>query len=253
MRSDMEKVIIDCARHNHRDTYKDKTGDNGLRHNRDWVGRSRLNSWENHPKREKVGTHRTGTKGQCDRLNPIIRFLRSRVGKNWDKTYSEIAKIISRAGTMQQHVWGHIEDFVSYEMENKDGRWLVGGGRYSSIRSFEVAMSGFHYSNFYVDLRGILREVPHTSRSWKREPRWKTVAAVEHHIPGGTGRIDREWPILHLIDKETYLSKWKGAWFEVKASFDVDTSLYGASQRRVVSKRTLSKKEIRAMVPKQQK
>lgn len=234
MRSDMEKVVVDCARHNHRDRYRDKAHNN----NRSWNTDSPHNNWENYPKWEKVGSFRSGTKSQCDRLSPLIRFLRSRVGQPWDAVYAEIAHGIPKDGTMQQHVWDHIRRFVDSEIENRQGRWLTGGSKPERIDGHIPRATG--WGDFYVGLDGILHERP-PRRRYRRGSLPKGPEVISDWTRG------REWRVLHVIDSRTCLAKLEGAWFLLEYQEGLDE--YRRKVYWLKSQRTLSKKEIKTLVP----
>ena len=47
-----------------------------------------------------------------ENLQPLVRFLRSRVGRPWDEVRSEIAAQISCKSAVQKHVLDHLRDYV---------------------------------------------------------------------------------------------------------------------------------------------
>ncbi len=47
-----------------------------------------------------------------ENLNPLYRFLLSRVGRPWDDVYSEICEHLDTGSTVKQHVRDHIDDFI---------------------------------------------------------------------------------------------------------------------------------------------
>jgi hypothetical protein len=80
-----------------------------------------------------------------ENLRPLVRFLRSRVGRRWDDVYSEIAEQISCKSAVQRHVLDHLRDYV---VENVH---IVGGRvEHLAYRGYESLLSyGMRFS-FYV-------------------------------------------------------------------------------------------------------
>jgi hypothetical protein len=111
-------------------------------------------------------------------LNPLWRFLNSRVGKPWDKVYSEIRAQNSGRSAVGAHIYQHLFDFVvvnplmvgkkPHHMEYWDGpRPLVHG------------TVGSWYA-FWVDPHGILRRSPPEKKVVKKDdPRVRKVADGE--------------------------------------------------------------------------
>jgi hypothetical protein len=63
-----------------------------------------------------------------ENLNPLQRFLGSRVGKYWPKVYAEICENLRPSSTIQQHVRDHLFDFVATRTTLRtDGVWVNNG------------------------------------------------------------------------------------------------------------------------------
>lgn len=60
-----------------------------------------------------------------ENLSPLRRFLRSRVGRPWDKVYAEMSRNLKAANAVQQHVRDHVGDYVSFGVIVKDGRYCA--------------------------------------------------------------------------------------------------------------------------------
>ncbi len=103
MRSDMSKVVIERPRHNHKDLSK-KTGRRIHRYDPN-------DEYEDFPKHEPASKGR-GTKEFTDLLGPLWKFLRSNVGRPWDKVYSELCAHLDRRKTTGRHVFQHLEGYV---------------------------------------------------------------------------------------------------------------------------------------------
>jgi hypothetical protein len=145
MRHDMHQVIVERPRA-------------GLRLRRPKGGRraARRCRPEDFPRRESISKawSRAGTKWQTDLLGPLQRFLRSRIGRPWDKIYSEICEHADRRSLMQRHLLTHVEGEVETRALVLDGRTCTTYGL--PLRPGEL----------YVCPRtGLLREVPHRRRA----------------------------------------------------------------------------------------
>ncbi len=57
-----------------------------------------------------------------DHLNPLYRFLRSAVGRPWNKVRADLAEQIRPTSTMQQHVLEHVRDIVHEHVQIIDGK-----------------------------------------------------------------------------------------------------------------------------------
>ena len=56
-----------------------------------------------------------------DNLQPLVRFLRTCVGRSWDKVHSEIAEHVRFTNAVQQHVLQHLRQFVEEHPKMLDG------------------------------------------------------------------------------------------------------------------------------------
>src|SRR4051794_18399649 len=99
MRSDMSRVIVERPRCR----IPKRSGS--------WYPRGSLKmQWhpdlELAPMREGYG-HHYREKYLNENLQPLVRFLRSRVGKRWDKVHSEMSEHVSCTSAVQKHVLDH--------------------------------------------------------------------------------------------------------------------------------------------------
>lgn len=131
MRPDMNEVIIETAR-------TSGSGAKGVRrHERD------IDSLPFHtPIHPHVSGY--GRKSQGDKLQPLRRFLRNRIGTKWDDVYSEICSVNDNRSVIGFHLRTHIKQMVKAP---------------GFFRRYD-------YADFFVDDDGILRECP-------RRPRWQ--------------------------------------------------------------------------------
>jgi hypothetical protein len=149
-----------------------------------------------------------GYRALNENLRPLQRYLRSQVGRPWNKVYSEIARHIDRRNTVQQHVYQHIEDFVAVKAAWQHGR-LVDLDAYGGIDELSQEL--------YVDPRtGLLRLNKHY-RTWGQKRR---DGAAEHAAEvHARKRIIDDFTQLHLIDGEWYEIRFAplpaGEWREI--------------------------------------
>jgi hypothetical protein len=104
MRSDMSKILVERPRCR----IPKRAGS--------WYPRGSMKmkwypDFESAPSREGMG-HVYGIKRLNENLQPLVRFLRSNVGRSWDKVHSEIAAHVRCTSAVQLHVLQHLAHFV---------------------------------------------------------------------------------------------------------------------------------------------
>ncbi len=67
------------------------------------------------------------TKEFTDMLSPLRRFLHSRTGELWDNVYSEIRQEFRNGGMAQEHALGHLMSYVTTNVVDHGGKFLVYG------------------------------------------------------------------------------------------------------------------------------
>lgn len=175
MRPDMFKVIVERPR----------TGGGGTR-------KGRAQDFDDMPSHE--GMRRRHVKNYNgkqlnENLAPLRRFIESRVGKPWDKVYSEICKQLNGASTVQQHVKDHVFDFVDDKVVlDAKGKPLMPTGDRAIYRDFWVHPK-----------TGILMKNKVTSRRW----------SVVHREKEEAERMARE----RILGSERELHKIDGVWY----------------------------------------
>lgn len=95
-----------------------------------------------------------------DLINPLIRFLRSNVGRPWDKVWSEICAVLKGSGVQAQHIKDHIKMEV-------DGH-VSFPGKTRPTPQYRAGTG--YYPYHYVDEHGILRYYP-----GKKKPKYRSV------------------------------------------------------------------------------
>lgn len=137
--------------------------------------------------RESTSRHRKhgwDAKEFSERLGPLRKFLRSRVGQSWNDVWSEICASLKADSVVQNHVRDHVGWDVEQDVIMVDGEPI------HSTKDMGV------YSLFYVNPdTGILCETPKNKRrKWAGYPK--------QYVPG-----ENDMHQYHIID---------GVWYEVE-------------------------------------
>lgn len=86
----------------------------------------RSNGYENVRSKEGMKVmHHGGTRSMSDDLEPLIRYLRSHVGKHWDKVYSDLCRMLHTNTVTGQHVIHHLKQFVIEKVVKENGEWIA--------------------------------------------------------------------------------------------------------------------------------
>jgi hypothetical protein len=157
MRPDMHELLVERPRWAH-----------GARYPRAYV---RNRAGDDPPSREAMSRARYGDKQLSENFAPLVRFLRSNVGRPWVKVHAEMASVLAPSNAVQRHVLVHVADFLFTNVYESDGAlWVMGrhGGPAPLRASTRVDL-------FYVDPRSrLLCVVPRARRKpWparKRPP-----------------------------------------------------------------------------------
>ena len=181
MRNDMAKVIVERPRRG-----------GGYRYPRAAAtGRSNRQGMEDLPRREGIGRPWSdNSKWLNENLAPLRRYLRSQVGRPWNKVYGEICQYMNRDSATQLHIWQHLQHEVCTDPHVIAGQV----SRYSG--------TGFagHLGRLYVDPRtGLLclNEAYERGRTWWRERRpLRNVVRIDEWRE--YRRIDGSWWELAL-------------------------------------------------------
>jgi hypothetical protein len=212
-----------------------------------------------------------GYRGLNENLAPLRRYLLAQVGRPWDKVFSEICSGIDRRNTVQQHIHQHIEDFIATRVEIRDGELVDLSSRDRFLR-----YGGMH-QQLFVDPRTGLIRINKKYRHWRSHR-----SAHAEREERAQAEVDAR---RRVLDERTLLLRLNDVWFEVTlaelpgyrevvtmdsprrtrmivdARYDAvlrrKTSLahtdsqerkrvYGSCDLYAVSKRQLSKREIKA-------
>src|SRR5215216_3972 len=112
MRADMAKVIVERPRVGSRLPSRKKGYRKYIQHT----------DFDNLPRREPLLGHWRG-KGRWlnEHLGPMRRFLRSNVGRPWNKVHQELCEHVCFDNPVQSHVLTHVFDFVRQHVELRGG------------------------------------------------------------------------------------------------------------------------------------
>jgi hypothetical protein len=134
VRKDMAKVIVERSRVAARDR----------------KGRS-SDKYGAPPNKQSMRRPYLDRKSLNENLAPLRRFLESSVGKKWDNVYSEICSGLKLTSAVQKHVRDHVFDFVTLNVQVKDGKIFA-------LRRYGSGFSELSDKAMYVDPKtGILR------------------------------------------------------------------------------------------------
>lgn len=119
---------------------------------------------EDYPKKESMRKKWRDRKSLNENLKPLERYLRSKIGENWDKIYSDICRNLSPKNAVQQHVKDHVFDLVSKHViidENKKVLTIKKyGGNYRELNNNDL---------YICPLTGNLKKYKNSDSYKKRE------------------------------------------------------------------------------------
>jgi hypothetical protein len=150
MRKDMAKVIVERPRQGHKERYQP------VRHAR------KHDLSEDAPTKEGMKRPHVmyyGGKQLNENLNPLRRFIHSKIGHRWDDVYSEINEHLRVTSTVQAHIRQHLRDFISTKIRYDEYGQLWDMGRYYNP-------SLMRKGDLYVDIDGVIK-------SFRKQPKVK--------------------------------------------------------------------------------
>ena len=226
MRKDMAKVIVERPRIGSRAPSRKK----GYRKHLQRAG------MENLPKREPM-LGRWGGRGKWlnEHLGPMRRFLRSRIGRPWNKVHQELCEHVSFDNAVQKHVLTHVFDYVQKHVTIQ-GRSVIGNAGWRRGRELSP---GTMYVCPNTGLLKVVRQSRHTQ--------------TPQRVYGGQLRQyqqrDGAWWELKLrarpLDSEGHWDAWLERPLEQLNDADLEAAFGG--KLTAVSKRPLSPREVRAL------
>lgn len=114
--------------------------------------------WTLPQKETMFGKRRRGTKEFGEHLQPLVRFLRSSVGRKWDVVFSEIRQNCPNDNAVNAHVYQHLWGYVERHAQFVDGKaYYV---RHWSRYGLSPIEDSGRDNTFFIDQDGILRRAP---------------------------------------------------------------------------------------------
>lgn len=215
MRSDMHEVLIERPRHG----WRIKTARGNKPRAAEWNGEDGFD--------RAYAPPRVRTKYFNDLLSPLKRWLRSQVGRPWDKVWSELCSGMDSRTVTGRHLMDHARQFVSTDCRvDAEGRIWAFGQRWE--RSWQPVQG------LYVDPRsGLLRWREPQPRRWFRR------------IPESSEDV--------LVEKDGIRWKRRGVWYQVEVrklernaeSGEAADFIWLDEPYAVVKKRQLGTRELR--------
>ncbi len=132
----LDEELIECYRRGMRS--KEKKG---------YKNKIKQTGYETAQQKESMKfMHGGGTKSFNDNLEPLKRYLESRVGKNWYKVHSKLCSQLKKNTVSGLHVFNHLFDFVHVNVVVKDKTVY-----YLRFGKYEVLRSTARWPKFYVN------------------------------------------------------------------------------------------------------
>lgn len=223
MRPDFNKLLVERERVHHGDhyhNYRNVKGPKGL--SDDEVG-----GRESMKKRYNHGYDR---KSFNENLNPLYGWLRSCIGKNWDKCYSDLRKTFDARSVINAHILEHLwSDVERHAFVKEDGKvYVVSEYRYGA--EDRIVPINKCFKDYYVCPKdGTLKKT-------HKEPRrsvLKQKEAEKQAAADAVMRVIDEHNVLHLIGdvwyhfelrevpkaKISYVKPWNIDVFQVSTSY----------------------------------
>lgn len=230
MRTDMAKVIVERPRYGSRSPALKK----GYRKH---LQRTSIDELPRHE--PMLGRWRGLGRFLNEHLGPLRKFLRSCVGRPWNKVHQELCEHVNFDNAVQNHVLTHVFQYVELHVEIRNGRPCYAPGDGWRRRWGRPLPAG----HMYVCPRtGLLREV-RASRSHRPPQRVMSEGYVQYH------RRNDQWWEVRLRPLPETLDDQFDLWMERPLSRIAVTdliSLYGG-KLFAISKRLLTRRQEREL------
>lgn len=167
MRKDFKKVLCEEPRRKgYGNSGKALNKRKGAKKRRQKEMRGDYDEWSIPRKESMFGKRGRGDKEFGEHLGPLVRFLRSSVGRKWDDVYSEIRQVCPNDNAVNAHIYQHLWGYVDRHTYYKDDGKLYARTEWG----WEHEVSDWGRDNsFYVDPDGILRKAPSRTRKVRRK------------------------------------------------------------------------------------
>lgn len=261
MRKDFDKLLCECYRYRgyHRVTYRkfrrrakvDIYDEDSWDDLHEFRGARKVYGWE----RKEFG----------ENLEPLRRFIESRIGHHWDDVYSEIREVFNvggstEAGGVKGHIFAHLWDYIAVKVWEEDGKlWEAS---YNG-RPFRLGEYSWHHRVCYVDPdTKIIKAIPSKRPEWKSwESKKKKEIKISENLEAE--KIDGLWFIFEYETVDGVPDVWydkpvsyslkqiEGRWVKVDSDVThrvsrpgIDANGYKNGDRRFIRKKSASAKEI---------
>lgn len=187
-----------------------------------------------------------------EHLSPLVRWLSSQVGRDWDEVWSEICDGLSVRNATTAHVRDHADDFVEKNCTIVDGQLC-------DSRGVPLNKGGWRWHRFYVDpCDNTLREFgdrPKYRYKWNRRKDWVPGKNDDHRYY----LLDGVWYEVELKPYPAKAPSYSEIWdLVLAAKWDNPKYAYRGSTKSVcqsyygrpvyaAAKRQLNKKEIQRL------
>lgn len=107
-----------------------------------------------------------------DHIAPLFRYVRSQVGRPWDKVYSEVCEHLKATSVTQRHVLEHLRSMVELNpvMGGHNGKVPFYPMRYYGSTDLIPITSRGRWGSFYVAPSGILQQAPKNTTDGQVNP-----------------------------------------------------------------------------------
>lgn len=192
MRDDFAKVLVERPRHGHHRSFGEQ------RHRKDFKD-DELYYGGRESMKKRYDSY-TDRKSFNEHLNPLRGWLRSVLGKQWDKSYSELRKNFDARSTINNHILEHLWDYVETHAFVENGKTMchVQYVYDSSARIVPIKQCSKDY--FVCPKDGTLKIVNKVTR--KVAVRTREIAARE-----------AEAKVFRVVNDHQHLHFIHGVWF----------------------------------------
>lgn len=199
MRPDFKKLLCERPRtlsHNSSEVFNETK----------FSGKEKHLDYDEYEPGRKIGIKKTfyGTyvayKGLNEYLQPLMKFLKTKVGKDWNSVRSEISKVCPKDSAVNAHIWEHLKHSVVESPLYLDG--VVYGNSFNR----NPLTSTEKHPVFYVNDKGLMVEAP-------RRIKQKVIDANEKQRRSA---IEKDLGWSEQKKSHIWAVKINGKWHEAK-------------------------------------
>lgn len=193
MRKDFNKLLVERERVGHTKCFHDVRRKKVSGLNDEYFG-----GHESMKKRHSINYNR---KSFNENLSPLRGYLRSKIGKSWDKVYSELRKTFDARSVINNHILEHLYDYVNVTAVLIDGK-VMAIGRHNSRGYVPISSCS---SDYYVCPKDGTLKV-------NQKKTFRVIRAEK--IAEGVKEIMKTF---RVVDERTHVRLINGVWY----AFDV--------------------------------